>query len=76
MGKPDIEKMKANKDVEGLIKALKDEDKDVRWGAAAALGYIGDARALEPLTKALKDKNKDVQKVAKEALEKLKGKES
>jgi len=26
MGKPNIEKMKANKDVEGLIEALKDKD--------------------------------------------------
>lgn len=40
MGEPDIEKMKANKDVEGLIKALEDEDEDVREIAARVYGYI------------------------------------
>ncbi|GAI51574.1 unnamed protein product [marine sediment metagenome] len=64
MGEPDIEKMKAEKDVEGLIEALKHKDKDVRWGAAAALGYIGDARALEPLTEALEDEDEDVREIA------------
>ena len=36
----DVEKMLVNKDVEGLIKALKDEDSYVRRGAAEALGNI------------------------------------
>jgi HEAT repeat protein len=40
--------------VSPLIKALKDEEAQVRVGAAMALGKIGDARAVEPLIKALK----------------------
>jgi len=34
---PDIEKVEKNKDVDVLIKALKDEDRDVREKAAWAL---------------------------------------
>jgi len=45
MGKPDIEKMAENRDVEGLIKALKHENNEVRKEAAWALGMIGDIRA-------------------------------
>ena len=62
--------------VEPLIQALKDEEGDVRLIAAGALGHIGDAKAVEPLTKALKDKKKKVREAAKEALEKIKAKES
>jgi HEAT repeat protein len=40
-----------------LIKALKDEDSDVRASVVAeALGEIGDARAVEALIEALKDR--------------------
>ncbi|MCD6215119.1 MAG: HEAT repeat domain-containing protein, partial [Candidatus Desulfofervidus sp.] len=39
--------------VEPLINALKDEASSVRWGAAGALGEIGDERAVEPLINAL-----------------------
>lgn len=53
--KPNIEKMKAKKDVEGLIKVLKHKDEDVRWGAAEALGKVGDERAVHPLIEALQD---------------------
>ena len=56
MGEPDIKKMKAEKDVEGLIKALKDEDLDVRPKAADALGEIGDTRAVAALVHILKGK--------------------
>lgn len=45
LSKPDVEKMKAKKDVKGLIKALKYKDMVIRWDAAEALGRIGDARA-------------------------------
>jgi len=37
---PDIEKVEKNKDVDVLIKALKDEDRDVREKAAWALFEI------------------------------------
>jgi HEAT repeat protein len=36
----DVEKMQANKDVEGLIEALKDKDSNVRYYTAKALGKI------------------------------------
>ena len=44
--------------IEGIIAALKDEEKN---GAVIALGEIGDERAVEPLKQTLKDKSKDVQ---------------
>ncbi len=37
-----------------LINALRDDDWEVRWGAAKALGKIGDTRAIHPLLSALK----------------------
>ncbi len=50
--KPNVEKMKAKKDVEGLIKALRHEGDFVYSYAADALGEIGDPRAVEPLIRA------------------------
>ena len=66
--KPDVEKLKENKDVEGLIKALKNRDWGVRGEAVAALGKIGDSRAVEPLIRALKDEEWLVRDRASEAL--------
>jgi HEAT repeat protein len=43
--------------VEPLIAVLKDGDKNARQVAAAVLGRIGDARAVEPLIVALEDVN-------------------
>lgn len=56
-GPPDVEKMKAKRDVNGLIKAL-DYDKDtaIRKAAAKALGQIGGHRAVKALVAVLKDK--------------------
>jgi len=68
MSKPDVKKMKSKKDIEGLIKALKDKDEDVGTNAAEALGEIGDARAVEPLIQALKDEHEDVRGEAADAL--------
>lgn len=42
--------------MEPLITALKDEDTDVRWYAAGALGKLNDQRAVEPLIAALDDR--------------------
>ncbi len=60
-GPPNIEKMKARRDVDGLIKALaykkgssEGQDRDVRENAASALGELGDQRSVEPLIAALK----------------------
>ena len=59
--------------VEQLIQTLKDEDSQVRDGAAQALGEIGDKRAVEPLINVLKaDKNFYVRGGAANALGKLK----
>lgn len=56
---PNIQKLKARKDVDGLVKALAYQDpkepaEGIRVGAAAAaaLGDLGDDRALEPLSEA------------------------
>ena len=55
-GPPNIEKLKAKRNVQGLIKALiYKKDATVRRDALEALGAIGDARAVEPLIAALKD---------------------
>ncbi len=66
----DVEKMKANKDVKGLIKALKDKDFNVQWRAAEALGKMGEP-AVELLIEALKDENIYVQNKAADALGKI-----
>ncbi len=54
--------------VEPLIAALQDEDPQVRWVAASALGEIRDARAVEPLIAALQDEDSDVRKMTARAL--------
>jgi len=41
--------------VEPLVTALQNENEDVRYTAAEALGKIGDVRAVKPLTAALQD---------------------
>jgi HEAT repeat protein len=72
-GPPDIDKLEAKGDVEGLVKSLNYRRKDshVRWRAAGALGKIGDSRAVEPLIAALKDENSRVRQYAAEALRKI-----
>jgi HEAT repeat protein len=68
-GKPDINKLKKNKDFEGLIKAL-DYDKAyyVRSNAANVLGSIGDTRAVPALIETLNDSNDNVNMEAAKAL--------
>jgi HEAT repeat protein len=53
--KNNVEKMYEKKDVEGLIKALK--DKEMRSDAADKLGKLGDPRAIDPLIKFLEENN-------------------
>ncbi len=69
--KSDVEKLKEKKDVKGLIKALKYEDRDIRMVTAIALGEIGDKRAVTPLTQSLKDEEQEVQNEALKALIKI-----
>ena len=66
--KPNIEKMLTRQDVEGLIKALKHKDFEVRKGAADALGKIGGTKAVESLIGALRDEDRDVRMEAAKAL--------
>jgi HEAT repeat protein len=72
-GFPDIDKMKADRDVKGLIKALGFEKKNsnhmfVRTGAAQALGELAETRALKPLIAMLKDRQDYVINAAAQAL--------
>jgi HEAT repeat protein len=43
-----------------LLRALREGDGNLRWGAAIALGKIRDPRAIEPLIRALADKYENV----------------
>ena len=46
--------------VNPLLRALREGDGNLRWGAAIALGKIRDPRAVEPLIRALADKYENV----------------
>jgi hypothetical protein len=71
-GPPNVDKMKARKDVKGLIKALGyREDAGVRRAAAQVLGELGDVRAVEPLIAVLEDKDAWTRGHAVEALVKM-----
>jgi len=61
--RPYIRRMKENKDVHGLINALKYKDRDVQRRSAEALGLIGDKRAVEQLINTLKDKDLEVRSI-------------
>jgi HEAT repeat protein len=54
--------------VPGLLAALKDEDPEVRAGAAVALGKIGDASAVAPVIALLEDRDVTVRCHAATAL--------
>ena len=63
-GKPDTDKMRSQKDVKGLINALKyRSDHDVRYNAAKALGEMGNPIAFEPLVKAFQTEKDDFAKI-------------
>ena len=66
-----IDKMKAERDVGGLIRALKDADAATRYQAAQALDELRDSRAVGPLTDALRDQAMTVRARAAEALGRL-----
>jgi HEAT repeat protein len=71
-GPPNVEKLKARRDIAGLVKALAyKKDWNVRKAAAGALAKIGDARAVESLIAALKDEAYYVRQTAAEALGKI-----
>jgi len=70
-GGPNVEKLTAKKDVEGLIKALVHNDEAVRRAAAEALGDIKDFRAVVPLVAALRGGASSVGMAVAEALGKI-----
>ncbi len=58
--------------VEPLIQSLNHQASWTRFGAATALGEIGDERAVEPLTRLLNNENnEEVREATREALEKI-----
>jgi HEAT repeat protein len=64
-GPPNVERLKARGNVEGLVKALSyKKDDTVRRAAALALGAIGGTEAVGPLIAALKDGNSAVRRCA------------
>ena len=70
-GPPNVEKMKAKKDVKGLIKALGyKKDASVCQAATMALVEIG-GPAIEPLIAAIKEESEEVRQAAVEALVKI-----
>ncbi|WP_119071418.1 HEAT repeat domain-containing protein [Aggregatilinea lenta] len=54
---PNVEKLRAKRDVEGLIKALQHKNEKIRCAAATALGQLGDVQAVESLIVGLKDES-------------------
>jgi len=52
--KPDIKTLQRKKDVEGLVRALKNDDYLIRKEAARALKYVGDESSVDALIDALK----------------------
>ncbi len=66
--KPNIEKLVARWDVDGLINALNHRDYRIRKKAAEALGEMKDKEAVDALIKTLKDENSEVRKAAAYAL--------
>jgi HEAT repeat protein len=64
---PDIEEMERDKDVAGLIKALRHRDLEIQWRAAESLGKLG-PYGMDSLLVALKRRNKDIRLGVIEAL--------
>jgi HEAT repeat protein len=66
-----LRKIDDERTIEPLIAALKDENPDVAWRAAAALGDKGDNRAVNPLISALRHNDLSVQHFAASSLVKI-----
>lgn len=66
--KPNIERLKAKWDVDGLKESLKHRDYKIRKKAAEALGEMKAKEAVDALIKTLKDENSEVRRAAARAL--------
>ena len=67
-----LSEIKSPRSVDPLIQTLMtDEDHEVRWVAALALGEIGDKRAIPSLLSSLRDKDRYVRYGSAKALEKM-----
>ena len=62
--------------LDSLVKLLESKDPDARYGAALALGGIGDNSAIPALVKSLRDEHTAVRFFAMDALGKLKATEA
>lgn len=69
---PNIDKLKENRDINGLIKILESKKPDVRKEAAEALSRVGSAEALPGLIVALRDPDARVRFYAVVGLAKIK----
>lgn len=67
----DIENLKKNRDIEGLVKLLTYEDLSVREAAVLALGEVGDISCAVPLTERFQDPCLDIRVAACNALIKM-----
>jgi HEAT repeat protein len=68
-GPPNVDKLRAKRNIEGLLEALEyRKDDSVRGAAIKALGEIGDSRAVEPLIAVLRDGHGSVRDAAAVAL--------
>jgi len=68
-GKPNVDKLRTKRDVDGLVKALVYEDPGIRLAAALALGELGDPSAASALIPLLSDDDPGVRRVAAQAIQ-------
>jgi HEAT repeat protein len=61
---PNVDNLKKKRDIEELVRLLKDGNMFTGEQAADALGLIGDPRTVEPLMTALKNEKAEVRKNA------------
>lgn len=69
--KPDIARLKARGDINGLIHAMGYEDLNLRMEAMDALGDLAEPRAIDPLIEVLKEEDYTLRMCASNALRKI-----
>jgi hypothetical protein len=71
-GPPDVNKLRTRRDLNGLVKALRNKKHNsVRMDAAKALGEIKDKSAVEPLIEALREDGASLSLAAAQALKEI-----